>query len=82
MGTNDGSVVLCGYTDGNWWQSAKAPSDAHDDFAVVALASNGTELWRWQVRIAGGRHYPSLPSLLRTVVSVFCTWKTEPFREG
>lgn len=52
MGTDDGSVVLCGKTNGNWWNSSKPTSlffDRDDDFAVVALASNGTELWRWQV---------------------------------
>ena len=47
------SVVLAGYTFGNWDDEAKG-----GDFAAVKLDSQGTELWRWQVR------EPSLSSRL------------------
>lgn len=42
----DNSIVLGGYTAGNW----DGPNAGLNDFAAVKLDANGTELWRWQVR--------------------------------
>lgn len=72
IGTSDGSVVLCGYTDGNWWQSSKTATDRHDDFAVVALSSNGTELWRWQVRNYGAAGCDRTTAAVTAPVSLAC----------
>lgn len=44
----DGSVVLAGYSEGDW----AAPNAGFKDFVAVKLASDGTEVWRWQVRRA------------------------------
>lgn len=44
-GGADGSVVLAGYTLGNW----NATNEGDMDYAVVKLDSEGHVLWRWQV---------------------------------
>lgn len=41
----DGSMVLAGYTFGDW----AAGNAGEEDFAAVKLDSDGVELWRWQV---------------------------------
>lgn len=41
----DGSIILAGYTDGDWDGEVVGLSD----FAAVALDEDGVELWRWQV---------------------------------
>ncbi|CAM9669973.1 unnamed protein product, partial [Sphacelaria rigidula] len=41
----EGSVVLAGRTEGDW----SGASAGAMDFAVVKLARNGSEEWRWQV---------------------------------
>ncbi|CAM9445750.1 unnamed protein product [Ectocarpus fasciculatus] len=43
--TGDGSVVLAGYTHGEW--SGELTGE-ESDFAAVKLDANGTEVWRWQ----------------------------------
>lgn len=45
----DGSVLLVGYTDGDWDEGGSSVSVSLD-FAAVQLDKNGCELWRWQVR--------------------------------
>lgn len=42
---DDGSVFMAGSTDGSFSGS----NAGFNDFAVVKLDINGTELWRWQV---------------------------------
>lgn len=42
---DDASVVLAGYSSGNW--SGIAPGRA--EVAAVKLDANANELWRWQV---------------------------------
>lgn len=44
--TGDGSVVLAGYTCGEWSGDL---TGEECDFAAVKLDANGTEVWRWQV---------------------------------
>ena len=41
----DDSVVLTGYSSGDW----SGTSSAWDDCVAVKLDANGNELWRWQV---------------------------------
>lgn len=41
----DGSVVLGGYTNGEW----DGPNNGGRDFAMVKLNALGLEEWRWQV---------------------------------
>lgn len=41
----DGSVVLAGYTAGDW----AAENQGGNDFAAVKLDADGTLLWQWQV---------------------------------
>lgn len=41
----DGSIVLAGYTNGDW----AGEMVGQTDFASVALDEDGAELWRWQV---------------------------------
>lgn len=41
----DGSVVLAGYTEGDWSES----NQGGKDFAAVKLGVSGLEEWRWQV---------------------------------
>lgn len=43
---DDDSVVLAGYSCGNW----SGLSTGQADFAAVKLAADGNELWRWQVK--------------------------------
>lgn len=43
----DGSIVLAGYTTGDWDGAAAGITD----FAAVAVDEDGEELWRWQVRL-------------------------------
>ena len=43
----DGSVVLAGYSEGDW---AEANAGGSDLAAVKLDAAVGTEIWRWQVR--------------------------------
>lgn len=47
----DGSTFLFGTTEGSW----ATESAGDEDFAVAKISSNGTLLWRWQVRM--GRAY-------------------------
>ena len=42
---NDDSIVLAGYSCGNW----SGISVGRADFAAVRLDADGNELWRWQV---------------------------------
>lgn len=42
----DGSVVLAGYTGGDW----ASPNAGGNDFAAVKLDADGMLLWQWQVR--------------------------------
>lgn len=42
---NDDSVVLAGYSSGNW----SGILVGRADFAAVRLDADGNELWRWQV---------------------------------
>ena len=42
----DGSIVLAGWTSGNWFGEVAGLQD----FAAVALDEDGEELWRWQVK--------------------------------
>lgn len=42
----DGSVLLVGYTWGDW----NNLNAGQEDFAAVILDVDGVELWRWQVR--------------------------------
>lgn len=44
MGPDD-SVVLAGYTRGNW----STENGGGVDFAAVKLDADGREVWRWQV---------------------------------
>lgn len=44
----DGSVLLVGYTFGDWDEGISATLDKRD-FAAVQLDANGNEVWRWQV---------------------------------
>lgn len=53
--TGDGSVVLAGYTHGEW--SGELTGE-ESDFAAVKLDANGTEVWRWQVI-----HYAAMENL-------------------
>ena len=46
----DGSVVLAGYSYGNW-SGASAGDTRNADFVAVKLDVDGKELWRWQVLI-------------------------------
>ncbi|CBN75056.1 Transmembrane receptor kinase [Ectocarpus siliculosus] len=43
--TGDGSIVLAGYTYGEW--SGELAGE-NCDFAAVKIDANGTEVWRWQ----------------------------------
>lgn len=43
----DGSIVLAGWTDGDWFGERTGFADA----AAVALDEDGVELWRWQVKV-------------------------------
>lgn len=42
----NGSVVMAGYTSGDWDGEVHAGGD---DFAAVKLDADGNEVWRWQV---------------------------------
>ncbi|CAN0100846.1 unnamed protein product, partial [Sphacelaria rigidula] len=42
--TEDGSIILAGYTEGNWGGTSAGGSD----MAAVKLSSDGELLWRWQ----------------------------------
>lgn len=46
IATDDGAGVFFGLTGGDW----TATSAGSWDFAVTKIHSNGTVLWRWQVR--------------------------------
>ena len=43
----DGSVLLAGYTWGDW----NGTNAGGRDFAACQLDANGTEIWRWQVNM-------------------------------
>lgn len=43
----DGGVVLVGYSTGTWGDEL---DQGEEDFVVVKLDGEGSELWRWQVR--------------------------------
>lgn len=43
----DGGVVLAGFTLGSW---NAVNSKERADFAAAKLNSDGTVIWRWQVR--------------------------------
>lgn len=45
----DGSIVLAGWTSGDWFGEVAGETD----FAAVALDEDGVELWRWQVKDSG-----------------------------
>ena len=49
---DDGSVVLAGYTHGNW--SGLNAGEA--DFAACKLDADGREVWRWQVTVPDKIH--------------------------
>jgi len=42
---NRGSVVLAGYSEGNWYGT----NNGGWDFTALELDPDGTVLWRWQV---------------------------------
>lgn len=42
----DDSVVISGYSEGDWAQTNAGGSD----FCAARLGADGTEIWRWQVR--------------------------------
>lgn len=44
--SEDGSVVMVGYTLGDW----DGTSAGGADFAAAKLDAEGKEVWRWQVR--------------------------------
>lgn len=44
-----GSVVLVGYTSGNWSETNKGEFD----FAACKLDADGNLLWKWQVTVQG-----------------------------
>lgn len=48
---HDASVILAGYSIGNWSGTALGRAD----FAAVKLDAGGNELWRWQVCLKGKR---------------------------
>lgn len=41
----DGSIVLAGWTSGDW----DAANEGDGDFAAVKLDADGVQLWTWQV---------------------------------
>ena len=45
----DGSILVALETDGVW----DGDNVGGDDFAVVKLDADGTEIWRWQVSEEG-----------------------------
>ena len=49
----DGSILLAGYTEGDW----DGESAGERDFIMVALSADGEELWRWQVKLKSPKHY-------------------------
>lgn len=62
----DGSVVLAGYSEGNW---AEANAGGSDLAAVKLDVAVGTEIWRWQVRMPVGfdnENCPCVTPLFRT----------------
>lgn len=44
---HDDSVVLAGYTTGDW----NAENAGGTDFVAVKLDADGNEVWTWQVRL-------------------------------
>lgn len=58
----DGSVVLTGETTGIWDETTstitESTTDDIVDFAAVKLDTDGTELWRWQVRLLRTPYVP------------------------
>lgn len=42
----DGGLVLAGYSTGAWGQQ----NLGEEDFVVIKLDEDGSELWRWQVK--------------------------------
>lgn len=58
----DGSIVLAGWTDGDWEGELVGTLD----FAALALDEDGAELWRWQVRNACGRPWPACGATRRS----------------
>lgn len=54
MMDEDGSVVLVGYTNGDWIGDTSTLLD-NADFAAAKLDPDGNELWRWQVSAASRR---------------------------
>lgn len=47
VGSDDGSVVFAGFTDGDWDGSQAGEGD----FAAAMLDSEGSVVWRWQVTL-------------------------------
>ena len=60
----DGSVVLAGYTCGNWITTQVGACDV----AVAKLDLNGTLLWTWQVTNVS-RRFKEFPLILRLKAS-------------
>ena len=52
---DDGSVVLAGWTFGDWCRT----SLGFADFAAIKLDANGSVIWRWQVHTEDV--YPNVP---------------------
>lgn len=44
----DGTLIFAGYTQGAW---AANKDDELAELAMVKMDSNGTVIWRWQVRL-------------------------------
>lgn len=45
---NDGSVVMAGYTEGNW-STTNAGDLGTRDFAAAKIDADGVLIWKWQV---------------------------------
>ena len=59
--SDDGSVVLVGYTDGNWSTTNAGSSDC----VAIKLDADGTLAWTWQVKSSINSCRPKvLPTLL------------------
>lgn len=50
--TNNGSIVLAGYTRGNWARPSNKSHDGYLDFAAMAMDAEGLQLWSYQAKIS------------------------------
>lgn len=49
----DGSIVVAGFTCGNWTGTKNISGDDLCDFAAMAIDAKGTPLWSYQVKALG-----------------------------